>query len=648
MDKAQEGKPSRQHTLPPGMNLTNAGFGFDATTWMFSSGHIFDLTFKNINNDGEGIGSVLIGDVIYDVPDGMRVYVNLTGAYSDVVIFKGIKTVDSDSFSTSLDASLGGEGVSVSTSTSVETTSMVSTDDTQSTTVVSAFWNIYTLYRDQVGALTDAFTTALNALPTTYTPGDQSFVSFFQTWGTHYLANAHFGGNWVMNVEIDESVFNSLDTEKIKSSVSASFNEGVASGSTKATIESDTSTALNVDSKNTNITFHCLGGELNTEYNDWLKSVDANVALLNDATSVTTAAVTPSFSPIWTLAPSGSDAQRALKAALHAYLPPALDQEALPPPVGVELSDNLAAQGDGFLFGWIASVNIENSGGQIVASSDNTPNPTQIRATACCHYNEPEHIWSGSLLTPVRAGDYYNITWNPEWYVQETFAAFQPFPLGFGEWEEFPCNQIQSGRPQDGFVLGRLWNDWDGQRANLIGQQVVGGQMTNCAAASIHVWADGDVRINQESFCMPVVAGADFQVLFQVEDGWPGCQCFWIPIGAAYRMKPLLFLDPNRINTADDNGIVTAFMQAQVPDDPFLGSTEGSLGLGASQAADYSNPITRAQTAVQNTPFPGKFIPFNTAAAIVRQGETYNATFSQSGGAVNCTVSWVAIVPTGS
>ncbi len=176
----------------------------------------------------------------------------------------------------------------------------------------------------------------IGALPSAYAPAqDGVFQAFFKKWGTHFLTAGVFGGNWVMNTVMAESVMDTLDTRDVQSKVSADFNDGVVKGSAKTAIEDNISTALKLDDKQTQTLWHCLGGDSGKEVNDWLKSVETEIEFLNDTLSLSTDDIRPTFTPIWTLAGSGN--QAAVRSAWEAYLPGETDvDDTLAAPIGLQ------------------------------------------------------------------------------------------------------------------------------------------------------------------------------------------------------------------------------------------------------------------------------------------------------------------------
>jgi hypothetical protein len=416
--KATNGNADTSHHLPIGLDPSIIAAGFDALSWDFFDFPIFNISYTQ----GNSVTLPYSGaSKDFDVPDGVTVRSLQDFDYAEAISFRSSQCIDEEKFSTSVEASLSVDGVSAKTSFSLAQTSRVENDDSETTTTVAYYKRIYRFKRDDVSNVSPDFAAALKSLPTSYDPGnDDPFKKFFQKWGTHYLSEGSFGGSWAMNTFITESKFDQLNTQDIKTSVETSFNAGVAHLSAKADIENSTMSSLQLDNTTTEIRFHAVGGDSDKEINDWLKSVDIAIMFLDDTLAMTTDAITPKFTPIWQLADGAL--QAALKQAWLAYLPAGQRQDgALPPAISGQLNANVRAATDGFL---IAAANAANNGdgGEIFALSDANPNPATRRASAGVHqYIYPllgeleEQINLASLFTPVRANDYYNVTYEPRW-----------------------------------------------------------------------------------------------------------------------------------------------------------------------------------------------------------------------------------------
>ena len=639
--------------LPQGLDPTVIACGFDAVSWDFLHRPIFDLTFTNrtVNlRQGNGFAQ-------YDVPDGMTVDPDYSFDYMQAMIFKGVHCLDEETYSSSMEASLGVDGVSLTASTSLARFSSIETDDKETTTTVGCYKIIYHFTRDEVGNLLPPFKDDLDGLPSSFESGtSDKFFDFFRKWGTHFLAGGFFGGDFVMNTFIEEKVFNTLKTSDVTNAVKGGFNDGVDNASAKAQIEEKTRDLLQLNSKQSRIQFHSLGGDSDKEIDDWLKSVDVAIMFLNDVLAMTTKNIRPLFAPIWQLADESR--QAALKQAWSAY-PPADEQQddTLPPPTTGQIDTNVQSAADGFL-----SVLLGASPGgdplhlgEIHAHTDTDPNPKRRVAGAGVFQQAACKINQASLFVPVRRGDYYIASYGQHYGNLSNTVTFQPFPLGFGNWLQLSFNQIYNGRDEDGFVVVAIDRDTDheGQFAGfVIGSQVLNGNLTPCAGASIGGGGptpDGRTSwVLTDSFCMPVAKGTAFRIdLTNRPPAWLPIigSVFWIPMDPSHKMQTLRYYRPNEWNLADTHGILTGFLSQEIQsNNPSVGLPYPSTFavLTAPTTQDFTNPSIVGTATVQYS--GGHPIQYNSATAVIRKSSYFLVSIESQIPDYSATITWVGIV----
>lgn len=322
---------------------------------------------------------------------------------------------------------------------------------------------------------------------------------------------------------------------------------------------------------------------------------------------------------------------------------------ALPPAIPGELNANVQAATDGFLFAGANAAN-NGDGGEIYAVSDANPNPATRRASAGVHlYYQPFHISEqinlASLFTPVRAKDYYNVTYEPRWGTVATGMTFQPFPLDFGDWEQLSFNQLYNGRDRDGFVVASINYGQDGARGAAMGSQIVNGQMTYCAGSSVHWYeSEAGTKVATESFCMPVVKGSDFLIRLESSSGSIDGSVFWIPMGSSHRMLPLANYNANEVNQAKTHGILTSLIRQDEQPVTFPNPATSTLYLQTAATESFTEANTLGVASAEFCPDADKWIEFNSATAVVGEGSWFKAAISSR---VPCkaVVSWVGIVP---
>src|SRR5262249_24244074 len=286
--------------LPPGLDPVLLTCGFDALSWDFVDPPTFELSFE------KGVTIALHRgqeEKVYDVPDGMTPIRLYEANGTEAMIFKGVHCIDEEKFRSSIEASVGAFGVNAKVSSSLAKYSKIETDDKLTTTTVGYYKTIYRIRRDKFDNLSSAFREDLKNLPPSYGSDNRGqFDNFFHKWGTHFLTTGFFGGIWVMNTIIEESVFDRLDKQDVKTSVEAGFSAGTNKGSARAEIEENTMHSLGLTNKQSKITFHSVGGNSNTDIKDWLKSVDDIMVFLKDAQCMTSDTTRPIFAPVWQLA----------------------------------------------------------------------------------------------------------------------------------------------------------------------------------------------------------------------------------------------------------------------------------------------------------------------------------------------------------
>jgi MAC/Perforin domain len=663
LTKEQTNKPN----LPPGLDTLLIACGFDPLNWDFVDQSIFELTYE------KGLTIALHhgqDEKVYDVPDGFTANRTYEADGTEVMIFKGLHSIDEEKFSLSLQASLSAYGASASASASVAKYSKIETDDKLTTTTVGYYKTIYRLRRDKFDNLSSAFKDDLKGLPSSYTPDNRGqFDDFFRKWGTHFLTTGFFGGIWVMNTIIEESVFDRLDRQDIKASVEVGFSDGTDKGSAKIDIEQNTMKSLHLDNRQSKITFHSIGGNSNKEIKDWLISVDDIMVFLKDALCMSADATRPIFTPIWQVADELH--REALKRAWLEYLPPDKQQdETLPQTVGGQVETNIQAMTDGFLsvlLNVLSSNDWGGNRGEVYVFTDGSPHPgTWIAGTGVDNGGHmdpgigsaegaeiPIKINQASVFAPIRRGDYYKVGYNRRFGNLNTNVTFQPFPLGFGAWEPLSFNQLYNGRDKDGFVVAAVYHD-GGQWASIIGSQAVNGVLTPCVGSYMDATVPGwtpFVDVLTTSFCMPVVKGSSFRIDLKlkplVDANAIAKSLFWIPMGPSHRLLPLDFYRPNETNQAHTHGVVTGYLSW--PDDHSKSNHHPTfpavLTIQSALTQNFVNPSTVGFATVQGPPPEAAVVPYNTATAFIAKGCWFRASTASQSTGYSATVSWFGIVP---
>jgi hypothetical protein len=638
-----EDSPKTQATLPPGLDNILLTYGFDATIWDFREQQVLELSFDKK-------ASFSLGDTSYAIPDDSMAESVDHASGTTATAFRGIKTVDENDFSESVNASISADeiGLSVSASEAVALKSTVKDDSQWTTTLISYFLHSYRFSRPQPqpSAVTPAFQNAVDALPSDYLSGDDSFASFFQTWGTHVLTAAHLGGTWRMSTAIHSDVYDSLSSQKVTTSVEASFNSGAEKTDAKTEITNETQHELGITTKNSLIVFDCVGGTPNTDLNTWLGSVTKDMQFLNDATAVNTQEIRPQYTPIWTLV-SDSVKSAAMQKAWQDYLGKDRHPDtSLPARITVPVNSVQQAASDGFVTSLMSASNPD--GGAIFGYTDSSPSPATLVASAAVHVYETASIVHASLVMPVRANDYYNVQYNQTWGDVTPPVAFQPFPLELGARQALALNEPYTAET-DGFVTGTIDYVIDGNRGFLLLQQATAdGGSVSLAGASVHQYVNFGVYVPTESFCIPLVKGTAYMVALTSTYGTVEGAATWIPMGSTRVLGTPIARTTGQAYQADTDGMLVAMLS--LTDDGHVGGpgfeipAYGSLTLDMSQEADFTDSIQLSGAAVDLSDYHME--PCNSATAIIPQGNWYRATLGSctTYGNFTATLFWYPIV----
>ena len=538
-----ESSPSPEPALNGKIN-----YGFNAKTWQFSVEHeLVPMTFtpgRQIQLHQGG------SNMTYAVPDGVLMESHNAVHGSSAMVFQGTHSLDEQSFNSSVSASLSVEGVSASTSLDLAKSSSIDDDEKLTTTIICYWKTLYMVRRQQTPSISDAFVTAVADL---FKNEPRNFGDFFDTWGTHTLLEGYFGGLWKMKTVVRESHITKQRAEHIKSAVESGFDDGIASGSVKASIETDVKNKLATDETSTEISFDATGGNSDDELKSWLISVDTGLELLFDFHAFLDSSITPKFAPIWNLVADPRQKQ-AMKDAYKAYVgPSARLMDDLPDPIAVEAGHVLQADTDGFLSGALTLAKtgdlgllqlglLDDDHGSLFVSSDPQSDPETTRVALSVNRAE----WCSNFFTPIRAKDRYKAAKSFGGDDLAPAVQFQPINLELGSWTPIPLNTLMTMR-QDGFVAAMVSAGHTVTGGLITGRQTIGSS-TFEMGASAHWDIFGGRWIISNSFCIPVTKGTPFRVDPSLI-GDARAQAFWIPIGSRYS---LLTPEVRNINTIYD------------------------------------------------------------------------------------------------
>jgi len=621
---------AKDDNLPLGLRDTII-FGFDAAAWQFLFEKIFDLTYSDGNDVILVQGS---NSVRSDVPDGMNVRQEPIEDGSEATTFHGKDTGSENKFSVAVSASLGADGVSVSTSDSIATISKVEKSTTQSTTLVSWYKLIYVFNRTEIGSLDPKFTAALAELPATFDLTHQEpFRAFFKKWGTHYLAHGHFGGNFIMNTQIDESVLDTLDSTVVEASIKANFDAGVAKGSAGVDITKSTQDTLKIKDSQITANYYSTGGTGGTDVKTWLAGVSEEPTLLYDAVSVGTDAIRPTFTPIHMLV-SDAARQAALLAALKAYLPPARvgGDSVFDKPIAENASARSNTRATSNRFAILCVAEAVNQNIDVSGQSGQGTGATLGRAASMTTIPAPgiRGIERASVILPVKQDTYYDKSAAPT-------AVYISTGLQFGEYQKI--SSWQHTAESDGFLI----LTWEPGRDAAGRIEIAIDSITLALSANARPGSNTDQAVS--SLCVPVAKGATVSQNDLMEDGnlapyAEGVDKSWLPLNDPnWKFGQTQQMSPNERYPAATDGFAFATLQAGDS------GSQGNLEIRTLNSQGADEQLLSA-CGVQFIPEGNQFISCSTCMLPISSGKTWSAVVTTRYGGVNADVYWMPLMPT--
>jgi MAC/Perforin domain len=246
--------------------LTNVMcYGFDMLNANFVSVQIFSSDSTS-GNTGNAAGSDSIST--FSVPDGVGSVSNpATDIYSSTDLVQSFADFQSD-----LTGCVSGSFSTICANASGSASFQYAEAMSSSSSSYYAFGfdvvGVATVSRTAPGTLMQGFQSALNALPATLNgSADQdAYNNFFTTYGTHYLTSGVVGGMMVMTTTVDASNLNDTVTQAIAASVSAGFNDDLASGTISASGQTKSTVVVGSSQFSTTSQFTFLGGSASDDF----------------------------------------------------------------------------------------------------------------------------------------------------------------------------------------------------------------------------------------------------------------------------------------------------------------------------------------------------------------------------------------------
>ena len=319
--------PVTDQTAPPllrfsGMPPATADMwqgGFNLGTLSFRTAPVFDLQFtreqfiKIADYGGQNL--------YYQVPD--NVMVDQRGCTATHHTASSLQT-ESDfenEFGVSVDASDSDDFVDCSVDSSFSFKGSLFSDVTKTYEVSffvckSSGFRVY-----ETARLATAFVSAVqNAIAKANTA---TWTALFDLYGTHYITRGDMGGFYSIQTTTDTTVYEKSTSEDMHAAFKADFDDVISSGSLSIAAYSSNSSFYSTNASSTTIDSYSRGGILRGGYNtgtldDFALSCEFKPALL--ALNVPGVCNQPVFATLSSLFSDQPDTQKAIKAAIDAYL----------------------------------------------------------------------------------------------------------------------------------------------------------------------------------------------------------------------------------------------------------------------------------------------------------------------------------------
>ncbi|WP_372393867.1 MAC/perforin domain-containing protein (plasmid) [Azospirillum sp. HJ39] len=417
---------SSEPATPPPADLIQAfSLAFNMKTGSFGGSQIFDLTYNE--NITQAVGPVGLSQT-YSVPDGINMLTLQAGGFetSNTQLY-----TSKQQFTDAFNLSIGGEfsylGFEASANVGIRSASEILSDGSSYMALNIGGQTVYTAEWAEQPAPTAGMKADLLALMQNGSAASyQSFVAFFEKYGTHYLKRAAFGGYYALQTTISSSQYQSSTESSLTANIGLAYSGVVASGKLSVDLSSESSTIGAVSSEVTAMSVTTVGGSFNQDLQTFMDSIIGDPAVL-----VVPSGPPARFVPLSALVliAGGSQAlATAFNSALVQYLGLGSGQMSavFDGPVHVRPNQIFQATSDGFvtvnlrLKSTAAATN--NCTAQIF--TDSSPQPTTLRTAAAVQATLS--MTQSTCMSPVREGDYYFVQLSAP---QQVAAKIEFLPL---------------------------------------------------------------------------------------------------------------------------------------------------------------------------------------------------------------------------
>lgn len=585
--------------------------GIDLSSLSFQPSKIFEMTYADQQ-------TLLYGPAesqsTYSVPDQMQALQQPDFSNHSLKTLMKDEHDYKDAYSIKTTDSASGVAWSGSGSGSLAYTGSLFTSSSDQYYLNFSVQSVYNFARGTDILLTQAFSEAINGLPTSLTASGayDAYKTFFQQYGTHYALSGYCGGYIVMESDIETSLVKSASSTKIAAELKASYSGMIDSGSVDVSTMYSRSSFLSKYKSSITLSYNCCGGQLSNDIKTYCESVFASPILLLGPCG--NEALVPTLAPLADLAPS------AIKATMLDAMDRYLHVACLGSLHAIQYSNVSLANVEALVLGSIA---IPGSGPRgtitgLTAGSQGALTPGQASGTAfaSAHISSNDYSPVAAYLLPVRNGDYVNNIANttcaaPAYSLyQANLTVPERLAPVFGAWQNLET--LTGTWASDGFVLAGVQCPGDGERGSTL--LTSGGNLAG--ACSAHYFYAGDNWYPQESFCVPVRNGDQYTVTLDPTCGAPTITCQFLPIQPqALAVGAAQLCYNGQSYTAETDGIFVVVMSTV---DQYGGQASVTL---AGTTEELATAPVLAATSVQMGSNP--WLPYNTVAVPVRKGMAY-------------------------
>jgi hypothetical protein len=623
-------------TLPPG--LESALYGYQAKKGEFAGNPLFKLTYAKNKKADYGVRGARSK---YDIPD--QVKFEETSMLSSLVLDRLLKTEEEfkQEFAISTDVEGSGIAISVKAHFGMENKErLFSSTEYQyhlayRVQTASEFWMIETPWSNE-------FRRAIQSLQGLGTWKNSDFTGLFNNFGTHFLKHGYLGGYMTMITNVEKSLIERSSSTQITASLKVGYEEIVSSGSMSVETSYSKSAFYSQNQSQMSVRSAFKGGLKKEKLDDWYPTcfdLPEPLLLANPAQGFET-----TMFPITRLIEAGAF-RDAMEKALQAYVP---GVELVQPMFGkaemwqADAVDPVSS--DGFFIGhlWASDA---GSRGYIVAKTETQSDPTVVRGAASVHFYDGNDRFGqiNSFFMPVRKADY--VTGNYQDTHKQPGKNFRFVPFGsssnkryLGGWQKLEINQAFTTQT-DGFVVCTIWADNASRGFAFLEDTTEAAKTSLLAAASAHHYNSSDVWYQCQSFCAPVRKGRIVKPKSVPTYGKTTVEAYWIPLEEASFGIPEIRTANSRY-TAEKDGFLVGLLAAENE-----GRGELKLRVTPSHSGSFGDEHNLGMASVHFYDGNDTWLKFNTTIVPVTKGSLYKAALNVTHGKVDCSLSWVPVIP---